>query len=97
MWRAITIGSLLIGFAMLLLWPWAIANRPDAEAPRADKERYLVRSTSYTIGLIAVFMLSAVGAVIVLRRARAEYREGTSENLKKLIAGLREDHESRKR
>lgn len=90
--KALVTASFVLGLLGLLSWPWVVARpTPGPDAPLAERNVYAVRVTLYTVGLIVLMGGTAIGALILVRRARQEYRRQSRENFENLIEGLRED------
>ena len=83
--KALTAASMLICLATLGTYPWTVGKPPLASEKRAVKQAYAVRSATF-FGVICFSLVgAAVGSALILRQARAEYREHSMQNLKKLI------------
>lgn len=87
-----TTTSLLLGLMLLAAWPWVVGSRPPAEAPRKELADYLTRFVWYMGATVMTFVVTAFLAILVMRRAREEYREASMRNLEALIEGTRQDH-----
>ena len=93
MWlKLFTTAMLIAGFTLLVAWPWAVGPKPLLGAPHSAYRQYGKRSTIYMSGLLITFAGSGLGAYLLLRRVREEYRDSMQENLESLIEGTLDDH-----
>ena len=97
MWlKAITIFLMLFSIAMLFAYFWVVGPKPPADAPRAEQIAFLRRGAVY-IGIEALALIgSLVGAYLIARRARQEYRDQSQRNLEALIESTLRDHGGKK-
>jgi hypothetical protein len=71
-------------------WP-ILLHRPSKGAPVTAQIDFLTKG-AYVVGICVVsFILSGVGAILIVRQARLEYQERRTEMLKELIEGTQED------
>ncbi len=110
--RFVTTTLLLFGLLLLLAWPWAVGSRPRlsmqeiraegyTEAQQAQvlerrNQVYFVRFSTYVLLLFLSFAGAAVGASLMMRRVRGEFRETTRTNLTELIEGTLHDHHKKR-
>jgi hypothetical protein len=87
--------SLIVGFLLLVSWPWIVGKRPPAGSPRSAYAAYSRRAAGYVGGLVVCMVASGVGATLVIRRAREEYRQQAMANLKGLVEGSLQDHQKK--
>ncbi|HEY0866842.1 MAG TPA: hypothetical protein VGE01_05675 [Fimbriimonas sp.] len=89
MWlKRATVGLVVVGTFLLLAWPLFFGTKP---VTRSEALVYSRNSAIY-IGVLLLILISAgVCALVVLRRAREEYRELARENMRLLIEATRED------
>ncbi|MFQ3586152.1 MAG: hypothetical protein SNJ74_02345 [Fimbriimonadaceae bacterium] len=96
--RIATTACFLAGIGLLGAWPWLVGNRPSGpEVSRAMLEAYAVRLSVYMVAILLLFFLTAVFALLTVRRARLEYRDQARANLQELIEGTLRDHERKAR
>ena len=93
MWLRLTTTALMIfGLMMLFMSGLIVGERPPTNSPRAAKITYLRRSALY-VGLESVALIgSIVGAWLIVRRARHDFREQSKENFQSLLEGTLRDH-----
>lgn len=87
--------SFLAGAFLMAGWPLIVGAPPKDRSDKQALADYASRSTTLFGILLAIFFLTAVLAWLVVRRARAEFREVTRRNLEELIEGTLRDHERR--
>lgn len=87
-----TTSCLIFGALLLLAWPWVVGIRPGKGAPRAELAAYASRFMWYVTATVLTFVVTAFLAILVMRRAREQYREASMRNLETLLEGVREDH-----
>lgn len=96
--RIATTACFLTGVGLLGAWPWLVGPHPSGpDVTRAVLESYAVRLTVYMAAILLFFFLTAVFALLTVRRARIEYRDQARANLQELIEGTLRDHERKKR
>ena len=82
--------SIAIGILVAFGWP-LVLHRPPKGAPVKAQIDFLSKG-AYVVGICVVsFIMSGVGAILIVRQARVEYNEKRSELLKELIEGTQED------
>lgn len=68
-----------------------MVHRPAKGAPASEKIHFLTMGT-VVVGIVVVtFVLSGIGALLIVRQARLEYNDARTEMLKQLIEGTQED------
>lgn len=72
-------------------WPWIIGRKPPVNAPAEVKIDFLNRGVLLVGFSMVCFALAVLGAILIVRQARAEYSEARTENLKELIEGTQQD------
>ena len=93
MWlKLVTTGLMLFSVFMLFAYFWIVGPKPPSSAPRQEQIAFLRRGATY-IGIEAAALIgSIVGAYLIARRARQEYREQSQRNLEALIESTLRDH-----
>jgi Na+/glutamate symporter len=93
MWlKAVTVVLMLFSVAMLFAYFWVVGPKPPSSAPRAEQIAFLRRGAAY-VGIEAAALIgSLVGAYLIARRARQEYRDQSQRNLEALIESTLRDH-----
>lgn len=93
MWlKVATIILIAFSIGMVLAFPWIVGVRPPTDAPRAEQLGYLRRGAIF-VGVEALaLILSIVGAFIIARRARLEFREQSQKNMEALLEATLRDH-----
>lgn len=87
-----TTACFLTGTALLVGWPWIVGAKPEENAVKQELARYGIRVLMY-FGLTAtVFLVTAILALLVMRRTRQEFLEESGKNLQGLIESTLEDH-----
>jgi hypothetical protein len=97
MWLKIGTTVLMVfSVALLFGYVWIVGPQPPADAPRAEKVDFLRRWATF-IGLEAAALIgSIVGAYLIGRKARMEYREQSRRNMEALIEATLREHGQRK-
>jgi hypothetical protein len=97
MWLKVGTTALMIfSVAMLFGYVWIVGPQPEPAAPRAEKIEFLRRWATF-IGLEAVALIgSIVGAYLIGRKARKEYREQSRRNMEALLEATLRDHGQKK-
>lgn len=85
--------SFLAGALLMAAWPMIVGVPPRDRSDKQALADYAARSTTMFGVLLAIFFLTAVLAWLLVRRARAEFRETSRRNLEELIEGTLRDHE----
>jgi len=75
---------MVLGIGLLVGWPWILGPRPDADDSRAVRRAYAQRLSWLLGGMTGALVASGVGSLLIVRRAKAEYREASMRNLKQL-------------
>lgn len=83
------VTNLLIGVALLLTltWPFELRGRPTAQSPLAQRRAFASRLTLHTGGIVLCLVGAGVGAMLISRQAKRQYREASIRNLRTLIEG----------
>ena len=86
------VTSLLIGLALVLTltWPLELRDRPTRRDPRAVSRAWGTRVLIHTSGILVCLVGAGVGAVLISRQAKREYREAAMRNLRSLVEGEEE-------
>jgi len=84
--KALTTVFLVLGFGLMLSGPW-IVRRP----PTMTRKAYAQRAALYVEGLLVAIIGSGAGAYILVRRAKAEYREQSLQNMQSMLEATRAD------
>jgi hypothetical protein len=92
--KVVTSTLLLAGLLLLLAWPFVVSGRPPKEAPPKELAQFGLKLLIYFLVTALTFLATAIAALFLARRAKDEYREQASENLKGLIEGTLRDHGS---
>lgn len=90
MLKGITGALIAAGVLIIASWPFVIGT-PPKNRPRAEIKAYFVRSLAATSVLIVVVSGAGIGAFLLMRRVREEYREQSMANMKALLEQTRED------
>jgi hypothetical protein len=93
MWlKLFTTAMMVFAVAILFLSGMIVGHKPPASSPRAEKIAYLRRSAVY-VGAEGLSLIGAlVGAWMIVRRAKADFRAHTEQNFKSLLEGTLRDH-----
>ena len=94
--KVATTLALLVGFGLLLSFPWIVGPRPKHGAPKAAYRAYSQRITYVMGGVVGCLIGSGVGAVLILRHAREEYRLQSAKMVTELLEQTRKDIASKR-
>lgn len=87
--------SLCVALGILILLGWFVVGRPPQKgSARAVYRAYVRKGLVAATGLTVVVAGAGVGAFVLMRRARDEYRAEAMENLKKLLESSRQENEA---
>lgn len=95
--KLITVLLLVIGFCLLLSAPWVLPSRQayagghSAKLTRARRMKDAQTMVWYTGAIAATFLAAGICSIVVVRKAKSDYRVAASENLRRLIEGTSED------
>jgi len=89
-----TTFALIGGLLLLMVWPWLLGPYPKAGSQR-ELRSYSVRFVSFVALDLLAFAGAAIGATLLAKRAREEYRERSRQNFESLIEGTRQDHQAK--
>lgn len=93
--KVFTSAFLLTAAILMVTYPWILASRPSAGNPGAMR-MYILRFALFMLALLVCLVGSAIGAIVLLRRSREEYRIEKTRLLKELLEGSLEDHRKAK-
>jgi hypothetical protein len=89
-----TTVSLATGLILLMMWPWLLGPYPPKQSTR-ELRSYSVRFVAFVALDLLAFAGAGIGAALLTRRAREEYRELSRENFEALIESTRQDHQAK--
>jgi hypothetical protein len=97
MWlKVVTTFLIIVSIGMLFGYLWIVGPQPAVNAPRQEKIEFLRRWAVF-IGVEAVALIgSIVGAYMIARRARQEFRELSQRNMEALLEATLRDHAQKK-
>ncbi len=81
---------MVIGLLLAASWPWTIGKVPGAKSSIEAKLQFLQTGGVLVFATLACLVTASIGAVILARAAREEYREELNENLKDLVTETQE-------
>jgi hypothetical protein len=89
--KVVTIFLMIFSIAMLFAYFWIVGPKP-VNGTRAENLEFMRRGATF-IGIEAAALIgSIVGAYLIARRAREEYREQSRRNMEALIESTLRDH-----
>ncbi len=96
MWlKLFTTVMLLATLCLLLTRPIIIGPMPHRPATRHAVLVYSERALAFTGAIILTITGAGVGAIVLVRRANAEFRRLALENIENLIEGTVKDHQQK--
>lgn len=90
--KILTSTLFIAGILMLLAWPLVMADRPNPDAARKVLAAFGLKMLIYFGATAITFLATAICALLLVRRAKLEFRDQASENLRGLIEGTLRDH-----
>ena len=81
---------MVVGLLLAASWPWTLGRVPGAKDSIESKLNFLQTGGVLVFLTLACLVTASVGAVILARAAREEYREELNENLKDLVTETQE-------
>ncbi|MBX7132985.1 MAG: hypothetical protein K1X67_09945 [Fimbriimonadaceae bacterium] len=90
--KILTSTLFVAGILMLLAWPLVMADRPNPDAERKVLAAFGLKMLIYFGATAITFLATAICALLLVRRAKLEFRDQASENLRGLIEGTLRDH-----
>ena len=88
--RRVTAALMVVAIAMTVWVAWMLPRQPGPETPRRTRRAYAITMLSASGGIVVCLVAAGVGASVVSRRAKAEYREAAKRNLRSLVEGEEE-------
>ncbi len=85
--RGVTTVLMIVSFLLTITWPFELRNRPTRHSPLADRRAYASRLTFHTGGIVIALVGAGIGAALISRQAKQDYREASLRNLKRLVEG----------
>lgn len=92
MLKVITTACLLMSLLLAILWPRMLNSRPPKGAPRTDIRRFAKQFLIYNTVVIVSLGGASIGAILIMRQAREEYRKLAKDNMKLMVEGTLHDH-----
>ncbi len=93
--KALTGVLIGLGIVIMLGWPVLVGIPPKRQSSLQVKRGFVIRTVTAMSLLVVSVAGAGVGSVILLRRAREEYRQQAMANMRDLIEGAREDQLNR--
>lgn len=94
--RVFTTAMMVVAFCLMCLYPFALQHRPHRTDPKPVRVRYLQKMLALNTGMILSFSGAAICSILIIRRAREEYRSQAEQNMRILVEGALADHERKK-
>lgn len=88
--RPVTAFLMVAAFLLTITWPFELRGRPTRRSPLTERRAFASRLTLHTGGIIVCLVGAGVGAMLVSRQAKREYREAAMRNLRVLVEGEEE-------
>lgn len=83
--RPVTTALIAAAFLLTITWPFELRDRPNRRSPLAVRQAYASRLALHTGGIVLTLIGAGVGAALISRQAKREYREASLRNLKTLV------------
>ena len=88
---------MIAAIIMAALWPRMVNTRPAASASRNTKIGWARQFIAYNASVILLLGGSGIGALLIMRRTREEFREQSKLNMKLLVEQTLQDHRRKER
>jgi hypothetical protein len=75
----------------MILWP-VLLGLPPKHPTRQELARYALRAEIYVPLILVSLFATAVSSAFLMRAARLQFIEESSENLRQLVEGTLQDH-----
>jgi len=85
--RIVTGVFIVATFLLALSWPLELKGRPSRSSSLRTRQAFASRLALHTGGIVLCLVGAGVGAALISREAKREYREASLRNLKKLVEG----------
>ena len=86
---------MLIGLCLAFGWAWLLRLKPVSTASKLEKLDYATKAFGVTFGVILCLIGAGIGAIIIVRQARADYKADLDRNFKSLVKGVAETEDSK--
>ncbi len=84
-------GALIgLAFVLALAWPLELRNPPTKRDPLPMRRAWGLRVMVHTSAIVVCLVGAGVGAALISRQAKREYREASVRNLRSLVEGEEE-------
>jgi len=93
--KIFTSAMLLITVILMVGRPILVGPLPHRPAKRSELLVYSERALAFTGMLIVSLSSAGVGSIVLVRRANAEYRRLSMENMQVMLEGAIEDHKKK--
>jgi predicted phage tail protein len=87
--KRVVVAAVVIGFGLLIAYPVLIGKPPLGDRPAMRD--YAAKTRVYLGALGVCLLVSGVASLLVVRQAKAEYRETAKSALREMAEGTRED------
>lgn len=91
--KVLVTSCVIAGILLTIGFPLVMGNMPSEEASRQARADYAVMLLIYLAVTVAIWFTAAFGALALMKRARKEFLEENSENLRELVEGSLRDHD----
>lgn len=89
--KVLTTAFMVLSLALLLGMPWMLRSRPK-DGDRREVVAFARRLLVYEGALVIALAATGITAILIVRRAREEYRKASHDNLQILLEGTLEAH-----
>jgi hypothetical protein len=90
--KILTTALVIFALGLMVSWSFIIGEKPTEKEALAQ---WAVRLGFYVMTILISFVGAAIGAVVLSRRAREEYRAQAEANMRELIEGTLSDHKTK--
>lgn len=90
--KILTSACIVCAAVLMVAYPWLLGPKPSASLGSVALRGYILKFAVFMLALLVCLIGAAIGAIVLLRRSREEYRIEKTRLLKELLEGSLEDH-----
>jgi hypothetical protein len=89
--KVFTSACLIASLALFLAFAALLAGHPAPSAPKPVKQQWAERFLVYGVCEVVTLVAAGAGSVVIVKRARREYRELAMANMRDLVEAARKE------
>ncbi len=87
--KVLTTAFVVFGLLLMVLYPWLLGPKPHTHH---EIQVFAIRYLIYVSAIVIALIGSGICSVLILRKAREEYRQAKEEILNQLLEATLKDH-----